>query len=487
ITVTVVDYLFKSTVAAHVPSEELGSFFATYYAVVNGLSALVQIVIAPLLLSLLGVNRALVLFPVLLLGGAVGLVATGTMGAALALKGVDGTLRHSLYRTGMEILYLPLSADIRSRFKALIDGFAQRGGQAVASVAILGCSMSGLTQKQLAFGVVGLSLAWVIMGLRMRSGYLDLFRERLTLGRIDPRADIPNLDLSAMEQLLGALNSADDDTVITALDMFQLYRRGNLVPALILYHPSERVVDKAADVFARAERDDVSAVAARLLEHENTSIRAAALRLLVFDSKAFAEHEELVRDSEDPVIQGMVAIGQFNAGEIGPEEARARLENVFEEANGQALSGLAQAMRGNDSELAREALIEMAKTKHDNLCRDVATAMAATPHPEFLPYLVDLLCVRSARPAVRAALVRLGPPALRYLEQVALDSSLASRQLRHIPRSISRFGGQEAVDVLIRLYRQVGAGYFRFKILRGLGRLSSDEPGLRFDEAFLDE
>ncbi len=487
VTVTVVDYLFKSTVAANVPPDELGSFFATYYAVVNGLSAVVQVVIAPLLLSYLGVNRALILFPVLLLAGGFGLVVTGSVAAALVLKGVDGTLRHSLYRTGMEILYLPLSSDIRGRFKALIDGFAQRGGQAVASLAILGSSMVGVSQHHLAWGVLGLSLFWVFLGFRMRGGYLNLFRERLSLGRIDARTDIPDLDLSALEQLLKALNSVDDDTVLTALEMFQLYRRGSLIPALILYHPSPRVVDHAADVLAHGDREDVSAVAARLLQHEDPTVKGAALRLLVADAEAFAQHEDLVADSEDPVIRGMVTIGRFNAGEIGEEEAREQLSQVFEDATGTTLCGLAQAMRGNDSAVAHWALIEMAKRLDATLCREVAEAMAASPDPEYLPHLVDMIAIRSARPSVRKALVRIGEPALRYLEETTLEDDLPRRTLRHIPRSISRFGGQAAVDTLIRLYRRVNLGYFRFKALRGLGRLSADDPRLKFDREFLDE
>ncbi|MEM6733333.1 MAG: Npt1/Npt2 family nucleotide transporter, partial [Myxococcota bacterium] len=208
VTVTVVDYLFKSAVAAEVPAEQLGEFFATYYSIVNGLSAVVQVVVAPILLSYLGVNRALILFPVMLLAAGFGLLVTGSMTAGLILKGVDGTLRHSLYRTGMEILYLPLSADIRGRFKALLDGFAQRGGQAVASLAILSVSMSGFGQEQLATGVLILAVLWIALGFQMRSGYLDLFRERLLLGHIDARVDVPDLDLSALEQLLEALNSS---------------------------------------------------------------------------------------------------------------------------------------------------------------------------------------------------------------------------------------------------------------------------------------
>jgi ATP/ADP translocase len=65
IAVTGVDYVFKTVVATQVPSARLGDFFARYYALVNGLALIVQIVLAPRLLRNAGINRTLLLMPVL--------------------------------------------------------------------------------------------------------------------------------------------------------------------------------------------------------------------------------------------------------------------------------------------------------------------------------------------------------------------------------------------------------------------------------------
>lgn len=486
VTVTVVDYLFKSAVATNIPSDELGSFFASYYAAINAISAVVQILIAPALLSYLGVNRTLVLFPALLIAGSLGLVLSGGMTVALILKGVDGSLRHSLYRTGMEILYLPLSSDIRGRFKTVLDGIAQRGGQAVASLAIIGYSMLEYGTSGLAIAVLALSTIWMVLGLRMRRGYLDLFRDRLSSGRIDARADIPDLDLSALEQLLRALNSQDDDTVIAALSMFSLYRRSHIVPALILYHPSSRVVGKAADVLSQTDRVDVSGVAGRLVSSPDPAIRASALRLIVSDPEQFRDLQEGVEVRDDPVIRGMLVLGRFNVGELGEDEAKRELSEVFREASAEALCGLAQAMRANTSSVAMWALVEMASLGQPELCSEVSRSMAEVPHSSYLPTLVHMLGLRIARPEARRALVALGDEALRYLEEAALQGELQRRVLRHIPRSISPFRGQRAVDSLVRMYQQIEEGYVRFKVLRALGRLLADDPKLSIDTQFLE-
>lgn len=487
ITVTVVDYLFKTTLAAEVPAEDLGAFLSSYYTVINALSALVQVVVAPVLLRYLGVNRALVLFPLLLILSGLGLLlSAGHLIAALVMKGVDGTLRHSLYRTGMEILYLPLSSDVRARFKALLDGFAQRGGQALASLAILACSNFGFGRWELEVGVLAFSFVWFVLGIRMRSGYLDLFRERLSLGRIETRSEIPDLDLGALEQLLTALNSPDDAVVISALEMFAVYRRHAIVPALILYHPSPKVVAKAAEVLGYSDRSDVSGIAARVVGDRDPEIRAAALRLIVGDSKTFARFEESISRHSDPITEGMLAIGRLNIGKIDESETRSILARVFHRSTSESLCGLVQAMRGNDSEVVRWALIELAKFDDGELCREVAMSMGASPDIQFLPSLVHMLAHRDARIAARHALVAIGPPAMEYLERIAIEEDASERELRHIPRSISPFGGQSAVDALVRIYHATQVGMIRFRVLRGLGRLKANDPSLRIDPELIE-
>jgi hypothetical protein len=56
----------------------------------------------------------------------------------------------------------------------------------------------------------------------------------------------------------------------------------------------------------------------------------------------------------------------------------------------------------------------------------------------------------------------------------------------HVPRTISRFGHQRAADLLLRQLLAERGGMVRYKILRGLGRLIADLPGVHLDVAVLD-
>lgn len=131
------DFVFKSAVADALPPARLGAFFARFYLWINVLALGIQLALAPLLLRRLRTTCALALLPVLSLGGAAGFVATGGAAAAVALKGADGILRHSLHRTSIELLFAPLAADVRDLYRDLAAGVGQRGGQAIASIVLL--------------------------------------------------------------------------------------------------------------------------------------------------------------------------------------------------------------------------------------------------------------------------------------------------------------------------------------------------------------
>src|SRR6185503_598859 len=92
-TVTLADYIFKSTVARIVPAADLGPFFATFYMTLNALALTAQLVLMGWVLRVLGLHRALWVLPSLVLLGSAGVAAGGGLLAALLLKGADGALR----------------------------------------------------------------------------------------------------------------------------------------------------------------------------------------------------------------------------------------------------------------------------------------------------------------------------------------------------------------------------------------------------------
>lgn len=179
IALTVVDFVFKSTVAQSIPTERLGPFFARFYFGLNTVALVVQVVGAGWLLRGLGAHRSSALLPTLVLGGALGLIAGPVLPFAVALKAVDGSLRHTLYRSSVELLFLPLGSRRRQHAKAMVEVFGHRGGQAVASVLIIGAVALGLSAAELGFGLLILVAGWLTAIFSTRRRYVEEFRLRL--------------------------------------------------------------------------------------------------------------------------------------------------------------------------------------------------------------------------------------------------------------------------------------------------------------------
>ena len=486
ITLTLADFVFKSAVAANVPPEQLGSFFASTYLVLNTLSLAAQLFAVSWLIRHLSVNRVLSVLPALVVAATSAIVLGGGLIAAIALKGFDGVLRHSLHRTAIEVLYVPLTGDLRSRVKGFIDVLGQRGGQAIASLFIM--AAAALSDSVIASGiaVILLAVAWIRVAATLESHYLDLFRETLSGVAMRTRLDFPDMDLASLETLLTHLNSADDSKVVAALDVFAEQERVHLIPALILYHPSRPVVLRALELFALSGRQDFLAILGLLLQHDDPEVRAAALRTR---SWAFGPDQEMYAhfaDDPSPTVAATALVGMvsYGGGDAG-QRARDAIDSFAESGSHDQRLALARAIRYSPGAIYTAVLLRLAGTSEVDTRIAVALAMREILSARFIPVLLPMLPIRALRREARATLVAVGTEALARLD-AALGDPLADLDVRlHVPRTIGFFPPRPAAAVLMRHLETPDDGTLGYRILRAIGRCRAVEPTLPLDNAVL--
>ncbi len=481
VALTLGDYVFKSAVARAVPPGELGAFFGGFYTLLNLLALVAQVVLGGWIFRAIGLHRALWILPALLFVGAAGVALGGGLLAALLLKGADGSLRNSVHRTGSELLYLPLADGVRTRAKPLIDIVGQRGGQALASLLILSESVLSRGDVVLAGASAAVSLVWIAWISDLKGLYLDVFRAALREGTLRSAVDLPPVDLVSLETLFGALNSADDHEVLAAMDLLAEEGRARLIPALILYHPSERVVLRALDLFAHDGRTDFLPVADRLMRHPGAEVRAAALRAR---TRVRPEEAPLRAAGADPSpLVRATAVSGLVAGGWEGEEARQSLDGLMAGGDGETALALARAIAAQPSPVFEDVLLRLAERAPEGALVEVARAMGAVRSPRFLPALLGLLDRGEVRAEARAALVAYGQEGLAFLDAALGDHALPVELRRHLPRSIALFEPAPAAAVLARHVLEEPSGTVRYRILRGMNRLGASpevefEPGL---------
>lgn len=489
IALTIVDFVFKSTVADHIPVEGLGPFFARFYLGLNSVALLIQVVGAGWLLRAFGAHRSSALLPGLVLGGALGLALGPVLLFAVALKAVDGSLRHTLYRSAVEVLYLPLDSRRRERAKGIVEVFGHRVGQAIASLLIIAAVGVDLTTPQLGVVLVFLVVAWVVAIMSTRRQYVDLFRTRLRQGVIDTQLELEELDRHSLDVLFNALNSDQDPEVIAAIDIFDQHGKADLLPVLVLYHPSAAVRSRALEAFADAGDRRFIAVARRMLTDEDPDIRAAALRALtaVVPSRELLE-EKL--DLEASIVRATALVGllSLNHGTgNGGALSASKLDEWTSSGNTHAQSSLARAIRHEGGGVFHEALIKLIASDDDSVRLETLRAMAGNPDARYLPHLLPLLGNSDLRAAARSAVIAIGPEALVALDEALADPSTPRKVRRRIPQTIILFESQDAADILLQHLQQEREGGVRLKILRALGRLRGARPTMVLDDAVLEE
>jgi len=485
VTLTLVDLVFKSAVAEGVAAEQLGWVFASTYLVLNVLSLLAQLLIVGWMTRALSVDRVFATLPALLLLGSAWLLVGGGLLAAFLVKAFDGTFRHSLHRTASEVLSVPLATEWRVRVKGFVDVLGQRGGQAVASLGFLGLAAVGAPDPVFGALLVALSAVWIALASGLRRPYFDLFRSTLEEGSVRTRIDFPELDLASLETLMAALSSPDEGEVSAALDLLAEQERIRLVPPLILYHPSPKVVVRALELFERSGRTDHRRLLARLLERPEPEVRAAAL---LASPPGETDNAVLLDALQDPSpdVRATALIGLVCCQDVHPR-VPSILETLLAAGSSEAKQALARAVARRPDPRFDRILLALAENADPALAREVARAMRTAPKPDYLPSLRGFLALREAREETRATLVALEDDALGFLAASLEDETLPTAVRRHLPRTLSRFEPAVAGTILLRRFPAERDGVVRFKILRALGHLRNREPGLPLDHAALEE
>ena len=480
ITLTLGDYLFKSVLTEAVSADKLAAWFARIYLVLNLGSLLVLMFGVTRIIRRVSVHRAMAILPGLVCLAAVGILLGGALLPVLFLKFSDGTLRYSVQKTASELLYLPMPAELRRRIKGTIDIMGLRGASAISSGLILLALAIGPSTLLIAGMVLLLGVAWIALALELRGAYLDVFREALREGTIETRIDVPELDLASLETLIRALNHSDDRHVLAALDLLEAKGRVELIPSLILYHPSSEVVARALDLFASSGRRDFIMLADRLLASEDAEIRAAMVRAM-WAAEPDREKLEALMDNECLCVRTSAAIGLLVNDWIEPEVVRELIEASIQYPDPAARLALANAIKLRHIPEFREPVHLLARDPDRAVRREALRAIRASEDESYTPLLVQLLDDRDIREDVREALGDRGDAALEELWRALTSEDSSPALLRHIPRSISRFQNVRAAEILLgELVAEHGpdgepkdrhSGMVRYKILRGLAPL----------------
>ena len=455
---TSVDFQFNVIAERHVPErDELTAFFGAVYAGMALASFLVQILFTSRLLAWFGVGFVVLMLPCSLTVSTLVLLSTGTLWAGVFLKASDGSLKHSVDRSGRELLYLPVPSSIKIHAKSTIDTVMDRLGDGSAGmlqillVTALGLGLQGSLAANL-----GLILVWLLVAVRLKHAYVrQLLSSIGKPRRLEFDAAVMQ-DADARQTLEGILGSGTDAEKLGALEW--IYRESIEVDEGLLhdliYEASSPALRRAA-LAALLGRSGVELSPELLadLEAEQKSTLISVIDLLAEqDPKRSRQRLDALLDTiGDTTRFSLVA---FTMRRLGPE-FEPMAERVFDamldpsvrpDARRSAVSAL--ALLPPDSPL-HDRLASLL-TDEDPIVAGVAAETAGRlQRTDLAPELIAALARPGVRLRARGGLLTMGQVTVPALMQSMQNREMEVKVRRQIPRLLGELGATGAAKALV--------------------------------------
>lgn len=177
----ILDYLLKSRAAAEYSGGDLLQFLAIFYTATQVVTFVFQAVFAAPLQARLGVGRSVTSLPLGVGVGALGALFFPVTPVFALARGAESVLRGSLFRSGYELLFSPMSPSEKRRVKTFLDVACDRAGDALGAGVVQLVLLAGpsFLVSELLGAMLLMVAASIWIGERLDAMYLRTVEQRL--------------------------------------------------------------------------------------------------------------------------------------------------------------------------------------------------------------------------------------------------------------------------------------------------------------------
>jgi ATP:ADP antiporter, AAA family len=494
-TTTVAGWQFKAMAKEVLTQRDaLAAFFGDFNLYAGIFALLLQVALTSRLLRRFGIGPALLLAPLALIVTSVGVITWGTLLSVVLLRGGDQVLRYAVDKPSVELLYLPIAANVKVHAKSLIDAVIWRFGDGLGGASLLlFATYLQVPASRMSWIILALAPAWAIAAVYCQRLYVATLRDVIGHHQLATVAHFTAvLDRDATAEIMQSnLSARDPLDVLYSMSLFDLEKRPNIHALLRdrLKFPDPVVRRKAIEML-RESRDPMAAQWVEPLLHDSSlEVRVEALRYLAECSfvDPLARIEQL-GDFPDVYIRAAVVAFLAHPGEsqnlttsceilnrmvhdTGPAGRMSRLEAARLLAILPASSGeqIGVLLSDSDHDVAREAIRTVAKLRQTR----------------FLSQLVERLGERPLVGDIQTAVAGFGESVIPLLREYLRDAAHPLALRRRIPPILVRIGTQSAADVLLENLSQRDP-QVRTRILAGLREIAKIHAAVRLAPSVLD-
>lgn len=487
---TIADFQFKMIARQHFAAdrEVLTAFFGRFYGWMGLGSFALQLALTGRLLKNFGIRVTLFILPVLLVAGSLGVLVLPTLLTAALLRGSHLLVRFSVDKSSLELLYLPISAELKAQLKPLMDSFVWRLADGIAGVVLF------IFSRALQFSPSKMSIVnfaflggWIAVAHMARKEYLNVLRDAIQRRTLDPeRSATRILDQGTTQVVARFLESSEPGRVLYGLSLLDLGEQPAWHPYLreLLSHPSPAVRERALSLLCDGGDKEVVHRAQQMVGDESPGVRGEALRYLVVQG-GHDPLELLGQGSMDvpdwSVLSSITLYLLLHGVKEHRESAAFLLRRMLEQEGPEGAPARASAARILGimpvTAWSPAALAELLRDEETAVAEQALASAGRLRLREFLPEILNNLARPELMPAAGGALVQYGERVLGTLRDYLQDESVPYGIRSRIPRVLAQIHTTESAGILTSVLLK-GNPSLRYEALKALNRLRRHDTAI---------
>ena len=465
---TFIDWQSKSIIERDPAARaNFASFFGRFNAGMLVFAFLLQLVLTSRFINRFGIRTGLLIYPSILLLGIAGIAAWPTLAFAVGLKGGDKAMSYTINQSARELLYIPVSPQLKYRAKVFIDMFLNRLSKAAGGLVLLvllfaagrrPLSTAGLSPFLLVSLAAGaFILVWIIMNVRIGGAYVREVKDKLA--KKWERADRiveERVDLETASLIVDALESRAQSPTLFALHVYELARQNKLTPEI-------------RGALALSTPEFSASLGNPLMEGEEApwvpdfwegGPPPGDMDKEIQEILALEDYQKLMEDYADHVLEDK---------NRDSETAKMELANAIGLMNGQSplTKRLEDLLRDDSLRVVHEAVHSAGRLRKR----------------EFVPFLIAKLSDPKLSADVRAALAKYGASIIGILSDFLSEPDEVLEIRCHAAALLAEIGTQDAANVLLEELAGGQDDRLEESIIDALDLIRLTRGGIDFSEA----
>jgi AAA family ATP:ADP antiporter len=457
IVTTFIDFQFNNVIQkTFLIKDERTSFLGTFFTVLLVFSYFLHVLMTNRILKNFGMQIALLITPVVLLIGSFALFFVPVGGLiywAVSTKGADKSLSHSLSQSVRELLYIPLSPEIKYKAKIFIDMFVNKMAKGIgALLLLLVYSTLHFSIRQISFLVIMFIFLWIGFNWMIIKEYVGIVKKNLQLKWQDAGKLVSErIDVDMTKLVFDTIQSRNRSSILYAMNLFDLIKSEKLSPEL-----KKIISSKSSEVRASSMDSLFDLDGEALLPAVDDSLEEEDLSAQVKEIMSLDVYQELMHQQIERIVgtEGKTA-------EISKMEAAKVLGMMKPDPS--LIPLLKRLLREKSPEVVKYALESAGKMGRRELI------------PFIIPHTKEPATGRIAR----QALVNYGAKILGILRDYMADKEEDIKIRKVIPDVLFCIGTKRSADLMAKELKKSEGG-LESELIEALYKLRTKEPDIQF-------